>query len=175
MRLRQGFGTLCDPVHTGFVQVFHAGEWGALCGETRLLENGQDNLVADVVCRQLGFPHGTRIDPIAPGEPAPAGDYDYTYDYASYTFTEEGGQPSGRVWVNRALCRGPEERLLDCELGDNSRRFLPDGARCEGFNNFGGSRVHIACRQFPVVEALEAVSTPGAGATTCATSLNTRL
>ena len=71
MRLVGGFGTLCDPLHSGFTEVFHDGEWGAICLEpfSGSTNPPEDRLVADVVCRQLGFPHGTLV---IPREGAPA-------------------------------------------------------------------------------------------------------
>ena len=65
MRLVGGFGTLCDPLHSGFAEVFHDGEWGAICLEpfSRSTNPPEDRLVADVVCRQLGFPHGSLVIP----------------------------------------------------------------------------------------------------------------
>lgn len=69
VRLRGGFGTLCDPVHTGFVEVLNDSEWGSICTDRADEDSDADRLVADVVCRQLGFPHGTRVDPLIAGGP----------------------------------------------------------------------------------------------------------
>ena len=64
MRLRGGFGTPCDPLHSGFVEIFHDGEWGRVCLEAfDYNQEPDDRLVADVACRQLGFPHGTLVIP----------------------------------------------------------------------------------------------------------------
>ena len=163
MRLRGGFGSLCDPVHSGFIEVLHFGEWGSICTEQFSENVGEDNLVADVVCRQLGFPHGTRVDPLTarppPPEqaPSPYSSYYYSYYYDYGSATEEAEEPVERFWLSEVTCSGPEGRLIDCDLGPG---FRNNNAGCR----FNPHRIHIACRQFPVVEALEAITTPGAGA-----------
>ena len=155
MRLRGGFGTPCDPVHSGFIEILHNGEWGSICTDESV-----SSIVADVVCRQLGFPHGTGIDPLTePSPPAPEDGSYYYPGYYSYSTTEEAEEPVDRFWLSDVSCSGTEERLVDCDLGSGFR------------NNEGGCvrsphRAHIACRQFPVVEALEAVTSPEAGAVT---------
>lgn len=153
MRLVGGFGTPCDPLHSGIVEVFHLGEWGALCF------NGADEdvLVADVVCRQLGFPHGTPVNPIVPRVEVQVEPFDYTRDYDAPV--EESVRPQERFWLSSASCRGQEGRLVDCDLGLGFRtnnRGCSSGAR--------EPRFQAACRQFAVAEALEEVTTPGAGA-----------
>ena len=158
VRLRGGFGTPCDPVHSGFIEVFNAGEWGAIC------EGGgyrtTDRLVADVVCRQLGFPHGTVVDALSiqPVQP-----YDY---YFSGELLEEAQEPQARFWLDGVQCRGLEQRLLDCDLGEGFINAA-DGGVAACLDSPVASRVHVACRQFAVPEALEAVVTPGAGACAC--------
>ena len=152
VRLRGGFGTPCDPVHSGFVEVFHRSEWGAICSPIAM-EN-VDRLVADVVCRQLGFPHGT-IVPALSNLPDSVERYSDGYSGP----TEESEEPQGRFWLSRVACRGPEETLLDCDLGPGLR----DANRgCEGQRE----RLNLACRSFPVPEALEALVSPGAGMST---------
>eukprot|EP00892_Ulva_mutabilis_P002373 jgi/Ulvmu1/12136/UM084_0063.1 len=151
VRLVGGFGTLCDPLHTGIVEVFHFGEWGALCFDDR----DDDMLVADVVCRQLGFPHGTPVDPTE-------AEVDSTPDYYFGPFgpgsgvTEESQLPQERFWLSAASCRGTEVRLVDCDLGPG---FRTNNRGCRGA---AGTRFQAACRQFAVSEALEDVATPGA-------------
>ena len=116
--------------------------------------------MGDVVCRQLGFPHGSRIDPLtAPAPPpipegalSPYSTYDYDYDAP----TEEPEEPVERFWLNSVTCNGPESQLVDCNLGQG---FLNSNEGCR----FSPNRIHIACRKFAIVEALEAVTTPGAG------------
>ena len=172
MRLRGGFGTLCDPVHSGFIEVLHFGEWGSICTDQASENRAEDNLVADVVCRQLGFPHGTRIDPLttrpppptpADGEaPSPYSTYYYSSYYDYRTISEEAEEPVDRFWLSEVACSGPEGRLIDCDLGQG---FRNNNAGC----GTRPHRVHIACRQFPVVEALEAVSDSDAGTVTKAT------
>eukprot|EP00892_Ulva_mutabilis_P007276 jgi/Ulvmu1/4920/UM202_0005.1 len=134
VRLRGGFGSICDPLYTGFVEVFHLEEWGAICTDSEY----EDFLVADVVCRQLGFPHGTVVDPVSP------------IDYS-----DEAEEPQERFWLTNAQCRGVEEELLDCRLGQG---FITNNQGCGG----NPSRFTVACRAFAVSEALEDVSTPGA-------------
>lgn len=147
MRLRGGFGSQCDLMHSGFVEVFHNNEWGAV------LQTAADTLAADVVCRQLGFPHGNALVPGGdPPTPLPPPDaYEY-YD----PYNEEALPPVGRVWLRRVQCNGPEERLIDCDLG---RGILPANAPF-----LTGGRFTVVCRQFAVEAALEAVTTPGVGA-----------
>ena len=169
MRLRGGFGTLCDPVHSGFVEVLHFREWGSICTKQQSENRARDNLVADVVCRQLGFPHGTRVDPLTtqPPPPSPADGeappplftpfYDPIYYDYSDTVAEEAEEPVDRFWLSEVICGGPEGRLIDCNLGEGLR---DSNASCGNRPH----RLHIACRQFPIAEALEAVTTPEAGA-----------
>ena len=148
VRLRGGFGTPCDPLHSGFIEVLHNDEWGSICTQSIREDRGENNLVADVVCRQLGFPYGNRVDPL---------------DSEGMEVAE---QPLGRFWLSSVRCRGPEDRLTGCDLGQG---FLEDDSLSDdslldyGGCSDGDHRVTVACRQFPVVEALEAVRTPGAG------------
>ena len=154
VRLRGGFGTQCDPVHTGFIEIFHLGEWGAVCQPIQ--REDDDRLVADVVCRQLGYPHGTPVRPLSnPADPPDSDNGDYTYT-ENEPVTEEAEEPLGRFWLSQAACRGTEDELLDCDLGPGFRR---GNAGCTSFP----VRVTVACRTFPVPAALESVVTPGAG------------
>ena len=173
-RLRGGFGTPCDPIHSGFIEVLHAGEWGSICtnvlGEGRTdggssrRNEGEEHLVADVVCRQLGFPHGTRIDPLTATPPPPVPEDSegpfrrrYYSDFYTDSLEEEAEEPVERFWLTNVACSGVEGRLLDCDLGPG---FLNNNTGCR----LTPHRMHIACRQFPVVEALEALTDPDAGA-----------
>ena len=157
VRLVGGFGTLCDPLHTGIVEVFHDDEWGALCLDT----TPPDTLVADVVCRQLGFPHGSPSDPrVARVGPAAADDDD-RYDAGYQERPEESEIPQERFWLTEVNCRGPEAALADCDLGPG---FVQGLSSCSEGSGGPVRRFHAACRQFAVDEALEAVTTPGAGA-----------
>ena len=152
MRLRGGFGTPCDAVYSGFVEIFHQGEWGAICQ----IANGPDRLVADVVCRQLGFPHGTVVAPYT----IPPDEQRVAERFGPYTPQEEEAEESQeRFWLNRVSCFGPEDKLVDCDRGAG---FRTDNAGCRG----RPLRFTVACRTFPVPEALESVTTPGAGALT---------
>lgn len=170
VRLRGGFGTPCDPVHSGFVEVLHSGEWGSICTDEFFGRRGDDNLVSDVVCRQLGFPHGTRVDPrnaLAPpdlpdrppsyllDDPARIEAY-YIYYYNYPEPSEEAEEPLERFWLSTVTCSGPETQLVDCNLGPG---FQENANACR----FRRDRLHVACRQFPAVEALESITTLGAG------------
>lgn len=159
VRLRGGFGTLCDQVHTGFVEVFHDDEWGAICAGT----DPTGRLVGDVVCRQLGFPHGTMVDPSV--NPAGADrDIVVRYDYDNNFLlqdAEEAEEPVDRYWLETVSCRGSEDMLLDCELGNGLLDADDDDSECIRFRT---TRLTVACRMFPIIAALEAVTTPGAGA-----------
>eukprot|EP00892_Ulva_mutabilis_P005582 jgi/Ulvmu1/3396/UM016_0012.1 len=153
VRLRGGFGSLCDPVYTGFVEVFHFEEWGAICTGS----DDTDRLAADVICRQLGFPHGTLVDPLT----NPADPVRIYNDYGGYTYApydpavEEADEPQDRFWLSFLGCRGPEDTLLQCDLGQG---FRTNNNGCSG----GPVRLTAACRTFPVGAALEDVATPGA-------------
>ena len=168
MRLVGVFGTPCAPLYTGIVEVFHDDEWGALCLEAF----PADTLVADTVCRQLGFQHGSPSDPRAARvDPEPTDDgIAYGSDYQFRP--EESQRPQERFWLTEVSCRGPEERLVDCDLGPG---FVQDGDSCAADKGGGLSRrLHVACRQFAVEEALEAVTSPGAGVRQALRSLSFR-
>lgn len=162
VRLRGGFGTLCDPIHSGYIEVLHEGEWGSICTTEEAENTSEDNLVADVACRQLGFPHGSRVDPLTAGARPPEDDEmtSYTPYYFRDTFysdvTEENEEPVERYWLSSVACAGPESRLTDCDLGPGFRQ------NNEGCNR-ASHRIHFACRQFAVVEALEEITSAGAG------------
>lgn len=153
LRLRGGFGSLCDPIHTGFVEVFHDEEWGAIC-------NGDAGiaLASDVICRQLGFPHGTGLNPI--GNPA---DTEADYYFYSDRGVEESEEPLGRFWLSTSgvICNGPEQRLIDCDLGSGFLQDASGPGPC--FFDRNNARLTVACRTFPATAALENVTTPGAG------------
>lgn len=155
VRLRGGFGSLCDDVYTGFVEVFNSGEWGAICDSLAVDVN--ERLAGDVVCRQLGFPHGTTIDSTTNLPDPPPEEYTYIEFgvVPDYDIIDEAREPVERFWLNGVNCRGPEQRLIDCDLGQG---FQQGNAGCEGST----LRLTVACRTFPIVEALENVTTPGA-------------
>ena len=163
MRLVGGFGTPCDSIHTGTVEIFHAGEWGGICVEAASLRIPVDLLAADTICRQLGFPHGNVVSSVIPG-PTPL--FLDTY-YGPLDDLVES-EASGRVWLNGLQCFGNEGNVLDCRL--DPPEFLTDIEEChrDMFRGtvFGDAttRLEVACRQFPVEGAEEAIVTPGAGA-----------
>eukprot|EP00892_Ulva_mutabilis_P011168 jgi/Ulvmu1/8423/UM043_0001.1 len=152
LRLRGGFGSPCDPIYTGFVEIFHLQEWGAICARPN--RGGVNPQSADVICRQLGFPHGTLVDSSI-NPPDPGSDYrDPDYSFSGYE-PEEAEEPQERFWLNEISCRGPEDRLTECDLGQGFRR---GNAGCTRQS----SRLTVACRTFAISEALEDVTTPGA-------------
>ena len=151
MRLRGGFGTSMSPIYTGFVEVFHNDEWGAICDG----DPDTEYLQADVVCRQLGFPHGTAVDPTT--NPQGTGQRDFYSD--TVPDVEEAEEAQARFWLQGVSCSGTEDRLVECRGG---QRFLTDD---EDSCSSDPLRLTVACRTFAVPEALEAVTTPGAGAT----------
>lgn len=171
MRLRGGFGTPCDPIYTGFIEILHFDEWGSICTNVRAENRAEDNLVADVACRQLGFPHGTRVNPLNARPPPdevtdyPYGTVDYSYRSYDYTDAEEAEELVDRFWLSSVSCIGTERNLTQCDLGVG---FRENNAGCTPENLLRLSqnsvhRLHIACRQFPVLEALERITSPGAG------------
>lgn len=144
MRLRGGSGSPCDPLYTGFTEIFHSGAWGAVCN------NFQADPSADVICRQLGFPYATPVNSfIARPEP----DYD-NFDREFFPrFAEEAEEESEIFWLRDVQCGGLEAELSECDLGVGFRAL-------SGCDN---DRLHVACRTFPVDQALEARVTYGAG------------
>lgn len=162
VRLVGGFGSPCDSLFTGIVEVYHDSEWGGICTYSPL----DNTLAADVICRQLGFPHGTPVDPLTPVKPrdsnssqfapSPWGGYSSYYDYSN-DIEEESELPAGRFWLSEVNCNGPESTLNECNLGPGYRTAN------KGCSGGRVSRMTVACRQFAVPEAAEAVTTPDAG------------
>eukprot|EP00892_Ulva_mutabilis_P001727 jgi/Ulvmu1/11555/UM078_0048.1 len=164
VRLVNGFGTPCDPLHTGTVEVFHASEWGAICVAVIEQRDPADTLAADAVCRQLGFPHGNPVSTLIPVPPE-------LRDSQNFLLEDlvESGAP-GRVWLEGLRCRGGEQSVLDCEL--DPPEFVNDAETCfgAGLASFaddysstpGTIPLQVACRQFAVEAAAEAVTSPGA-------------
>lgn len=75
---------LCDDVHLGGVELFRQGRWGAICTGNILGFEDEFTLDAQVVCRQLGFPFGTVMEPRAPE--FIGGNYD---------------EPEGTIWATK--------------------------------------------------------------------------
>lgn len=95
----------------------------------------QFDLAAHVVCRQLGFPHGNVLESV-------------------------DAQAGERYSLNDVLCTGKEERLVECNLGEG---FLDDPVELDETSAECRAGMRVACRQFPVSEALENVTIPGSG------------
>lgn len=148
VRLRGGTGTPCDGLHSGIVEVYRAdvATWGAIC----TAGTPDDRLVADVVCRQLGFQYGTPETTLAT---APGG----SQMLPGGVMMEDridAGQPA---FLSDVVCRGTEERIGECR----DARAVAGGSG--GLCMEKPGRLRVACRKFPVVEALESAVTPGAG------------
>jgi hypothetical protein len=156
IRLTGGFGSRCDSIHTGFVEIYHLGSWGSICA----VEYMTDPSLAEVVCRQLGFPYGTIVDSWAPTK-LQEGHNDYAfYDYN--TKVEESEEPGLPMWLSALVCKGSEATVAECDLGTGfTEHRRPLDCR-------PATRLAVACRSFAMVEAQEAVSEPPAGA--CAPS-----
>ncbi|XP_019639401.1 PREDICTED: LOW QUALITY PROTEIN: neurotrypsin-like [Branchiostoma belcheri] len=76
-----------DNVYEGRVEVFHDGEWGAVCDDLWDIKD------ANVVCRELGFPDGA----------------------VEATTRGRFGQSSGKIVLDDMLCTGTEMSLRDCK------------------------------------------------------------
>lgn len=79
-------------------------------------------------------------------------------DYGEVAYAES-------VFLSSVECQGTEAAVSECDLDQG---FLTNTTACplgdyEDDLGFGTLQLHVACRQFPVLEALEAVTTPGAG------------
>ncbi|CAH1247157.1 PRSS12 [Branchiostoma lanceolatum] len=76
-----------DNVYEGRVEVFHDGEWGAVCDDLWDIKD------ANVVCRELGFPDGA----------------------VEATTRGRFGQSNGKIVLDDMLCTGTEVSLRDCK------------------------------------------------------------
>ena len=140
MRLVDCFGTPCDPVYTGMVEVFHRGSWTTFCRRPR------GTHAAPAICRQLGFAYGNEAHQDA--------------------FASEGFEPrrprlsdvDHELWLRDAACLGTESNVTECRLAFRSR------ARSQERCRLREPRFEVTCRQFPVRQAQEGLTTAGAGA-----------
>ena len=68
----------------GRVEIMYQGIWGTIC------DDGWDDIDATVVCRQLGYSHGTA------------------------TREAQFGSGTGPVWLRQVGCLGSESKLSHC-------------------------------------------------------------
>lgn len=73
------------PPTEGRLEIFHAGEFGSVC------DDNFGKAAAEVVCRQLGFIGGVKVEDSSVYGPAP-----------------------DRIWLDEVDCDGTEEYLEDC-------------------------------------------------------------
>ncbi|XP_072045350.1 uncharacterized protein [Amphiura filiformis] len=92
--------------YEGRVEVFYNNTWGTVC------DNWWSVNDANVVCRQLGLPHGA----------------------AQANKGAAFGQGSGQIWLDNVLCTGSENSLEDCDHAgwgiDDCEHDEDAGVRC---------------------------------------------
>ena len=96
----------------GRVQIYHRGEWGAICSKHWNFQDGR------VACRQLGF-----------------------VDVAKVTNNEFGHiDDNERVWLSELKCDGTESQLQGCPSSGfylpDCRSSNPAGVLCTGENRY---------------------------------------
>ena len=76
----------------GRLEVFHNGQWGTVCDDAPGEEGGDqdNNNMANVVCRMLGFNSG------------------------QVKTMREYGRGTGSIWLDNVDCTGDELSILDC-------------------------------------------------------------
>jgi hypothetical protein len=122
-----------DHPMEGTLQIYHDGQWGAVCGGEWNAPN------AEVACRQLGYGDASTMGQgtLFTGRhsrPMFSGDVDFTYDEIDQA--EQARR--GLAWIDVVECRGSEARLADCTFRGwgISPHTRCDGVtlRCTGFN-----------------------------------------
>ena len=81
---------------SGRVEIMHGGVWGTIC------DDSWDVYDALVVCRELGYGHGSAMS------------------QAIY------GEGHGHIWMDNVACTGDEARLTDCPFGDGGHSVWGD-------------------------------------------------
>lgn len=123
----------CDEVHMGAVEFFNDGRWGQICGPSGQRQ-GASTVDANVVCRQLGFPFGSLMDP----------------DESRFVAIEK---PNANpvTWATEVICTGLEERIADC--------FFPEAFGASGGSVSNGLPPAVAgeCRDFGTLTALAVI------------------
>ena len=162
VRVTAGVGSPCDPLQAGIVEIFHAGEWGGICGGDSTLANDFFAVNApQVICRELGFLFGIALPSPPPTTNASIAD-SIMADGPAPTPAPGSASVPGRIWLTDAVCEGDELLLSECHMLPDA--FLdPDSP--ESTNGCGGNQrlLTVACRQFAISEeemAVEAAMAP---------------
>ncbi|XP_072176107.1 scavenger receptor cysteine-rich domain-containing protein DMBT1-like [Diadema setosum] len=106
-------------LHEGRVELYYAGVWGTVC------DDGWNDLAAQVVCRQLGYPTG------------------YAEALTGGTF----GEGSGPILLDNVYCQGLESNIASCSHNGwyihNCWHSKDAGVQCESnIRLVGGSSLH---------------------------------